>query len=98
MHSRLASAEYNLSPGEECPVGEDGMDPEVAQRLLNAGYAELVRGTLETATMPDPDEDATGPRVEQSGSWYTIYDADGQQVDKVQGEEARDAVLEELEG
>lgn len=46
---------------------------------------------------PDADENNTEIRVEQNGSWYTGY-RDGEQVFKVQGEDAMKAAVSELEG
>lgn len=55
----------------------------------------------EETPQPEPEpaeEQATGEiEVEQSGSWYTIY-RDGEQVEKVQGQDALDEALDELEG
>ncbi len=42
-------------------------------------------------------EASDGPKVEKSGTWYTITTADGEEH-KVQGEEAKDAKLAELAG
>lgn len=99
MHTQSASPEGNLSPGCEYVVGPDGeVSLERARDLLDGGFAELVRGeNLETARQAPPAESAVHYRVEQSGSWYTIYDGD-EEVDKVRGQDALDERLTELEG
>lgn len=42
------------------------------------------------------EEEEKDIEVEQNGAWFTIY-VDGEEVEKVQGKEARDEVLEALE-
>lgn len=71
------------------PSAETATEPAPEEQATEDG--------MEEATEPQPSPPGGDIEVDQNGSWFTIY-RDGEQVEKVQGTAARDAVLDDLEG